>query len=73
MDDTDHATEREERHRAEALANLPRPPLLPSTGFCRDCADPIEPARLEVHPAATHCTDCAREAEEAARRMRRGR
>lgn len=29
-------------------------------GVCAACGQPIDPARLEVRPAATRCVDCAR-------------
>nr|WP_298164088.1 TraR/DksA family transcriptional regulator [uncultured Pseudomonas sp.] len=30
-----------------------------SYGICLKCGEPIEPARLQVLPAATHCLACA--------------
>lgn len=29
-------------------------------GVCRRCGRPIDPARLEIHPGAALCIDCAR-------------
>ncbi len=34
-------------------------------GFCLSCDEPIDPRRLEVDPAATHCIDCANKSENA--------
>lgn len=33
-------------------------------GFCESCGEEIAPARLEIDPAATHCIQCATEAED---------
>ena len=35
----------------------------PSTGFCRDCGDPISEARLKALPYAVQCKDCKEKAE----------
>ena len=32
-------------------------------GTCEDCAEPIDPARLEAAPTATRCVDCQRKHE----------
>lgn len=37
-------------------------------GTCERCGNPIDPARLEVLPDATHCLDCQREVERLAKR-----
>lgn len=37
-------------------------------GMCERCGKPIDPARLEVLPDATHCLDCQREVERLAKR-----
>ena len=34
-------------------------------GICHGCREQIDPARLEVVPAATLCVDCQRKAEKA--------
>ena len=36
-------------------------------GFCTDCGEPIEPARLEANPVASRCTDCQARSEKARR------
>ena len=37
-------------------------------GICQRCGNPIDPARLEALPEATHCVKCKNELEKAARR-----
>jgi RNA polymerase-binding protein DksA len=37
-------------------------------GICERCGEPIDPARLEVRPAATLCLDCQREVERIAKK-----
>jgi len=32
-------------------------------GYCQSCAEPINPQRLEIEPAALLCIDCAARAE----------
>jgi RNA polymerase-binding transcription factor DksA len=34
-------------------------------GICQECSKPIDPARLEIVPAALLCVDCQRKAEKA--------
>lgn len=33
-------------------------------GFCLDCGEPIDMARLEIDPAVTHCVQCASRIEQ---------
>ncbi len=38
-------------------------------GFCEECEEPIDVARLEVLPTARRCTTCAEASERRARQM----
>lgn len=40
-------------------------------GFCEECEEPIDVARLEVSPTARRCTTCAEASERRARQMAR--
>jgi RNA polymerase-binding transcription factor DksA len=72
MDELDYAWEQVETFTKAALsATLIRgSSSAPSSGICRMCRMPIEPARLAANPHARDCCDCAAE-EEALRQRRR--
>jgi len=43
----------------------------PGSGICNGCSEPIEPERLKANPRARLCGECACEAEQEAKRLRR--
>lgn len=69
---TDHQVELQlaavRRANAAAGVEADRPALR----VCRDCDDPIEPARLAARPAAVLCVHCQGAAERRAQTYRRG-
>lgn len=44
-----------------------------SYGLCVDCEEPIDPRRLQAHPAALRCAACQQEAETRRLRVAGGR
>lgn len=64
MDAADFAQEREERHRAEALAKVAiKPGQDVSNWFCVDCLLSIPHKRREASPGCTRCVECQEIAE----------
>ncbi len=66
MDPTDISDPGIERLHATALAAhfaARRPPQASRDGRCRDCGDPIPPARIAAVPDAARCTTCQAVAE----------
>jgi len=65
----DCAQQAEQERLARLLAGRPAPPApraKPADGAplcCEQCADPIAPARLRVHPGARLCIECQQRAE----------
>lgn len=64
-DPIDAAADYADRHNADALARhrAPQPAAVQSIDpeghiVCRDCDEPIPPARLAAHPHALRCIDC---------------
>lgn len=69
MDDADFAQRYESMDRAVALANRqrrpgPGAPTVDGVPVCRECGDPIPPARLLAVPGCGLCRDCQAEAEQ---------
>lgn len=65
MDAADQAQEREEHHRALALANVAiKPGQDVSNWFCVDCLLSIPHKRREAVKGCTRCVDCQEIAEQ---------
>lgn len=63
MDIADQAQQREEQHRAAALAARPRQTQRPSATHCEACTDPIPEARRQALPGVLLCIHCAERLE----------
>jgi DnaK suppressor protein len=75
MDDADISQAREQFERDIALRDLrdridwcePQLKALDSSGneivICRECGDPLSPARLAAYPRATYCVPCKQDLE----------
>lgn len=64
MDAADFAQEREEQHRAAALAKVTvKPGQDVSNWFCADCLQSIPHKRREAAPGCTRCVECQEIAE----------
>lgn len=55
----------EPRHQGTLQAAFPG--AIPKERLCRDCREPIDPARLSVNPQAVRCLDCQMKEEKKGR------
>ncbi|WP_240647791.1 TraR/DksA C4-type zinc finger protein [Shewanella algae] len=65
MDVFDHASDKENQDRENAIANVVNATRSASmgTGICLDCLEPVEPERLSVAPYAVRCISCQQDQE----------
>jgi DnaK suppressor protein len=61
--DFEHDALKGQEPRHEGTAHTPSSRAIPIGRLCRDCGEPIDPARREVNPEAVRCLDCQTETE----------